>query len=177
MVLDPVGPGRGRQVAETAMPVYGGDIEGPKLAFAGVRDAAEPGQVCLVEALDLGTDNDHWHSRETIPGCHEISQVNVSPDGRHVAVAYLRLADPPEVRLAILDHRRLATVSDVRVSIPTDCTECQYPAQLGYLGMAWVDDATLHVARMEPLPLYLPERDAASILERQLRLMRIPVPA
>jgi hypothetical protein len=180
LVLDPVGPGRDRQVAETTMPVYGGDIEGSKLAFAGVSsaaDAPQAGQACLVEAVDLDARDTDRLSRRTIPECDEISQVNVSPDGRHVAVSYIRFGETPEIRLAIFEHRRLANVSDTKVSIPTDCNECQYPAQLGYLGMAWIDDATLHVARMKPVPLYLPERDAASILERQLLLEKIHVPA
>jgi hypothetical protein len=180
LVLDPVGPGRDRQVAETKMPVYGGDIEGSNLAFAGVRNAADApqsGQACLVEAIDLDAKDTHRHSQKTIPECDEVSHVNVSPDGRHVAVSYIRFGEIPELRLAIFKHRRLANVSDTKVSIPIDCTECQYPAQLGYLGMAWADNATLHVARMQPVPLYLPERDAASILERQLQLKKIHVPA
>lgn len=164
--------GAERVLWETDQAASKGDLAGDRLVLAGggmsaAEDDGRPSQPpqCWLELRELST---HSKTGHVMPACHQVVDVNASPDGRFAAVAYERWAEPPELRLRILHLPSMAVYSDEPLGNPRSCTECTATiAMADYLGMAWTDTAVLHVTQMEPLPLSLePEDILAGIQDR-----------
>jgi hypothetical protein len=171
----PVGPvrivahnlttGEERMLAETNRGATQGDISGDRLVLAGDM-IGDVGGSCWVQVSAVTTeDTAPLHSFR----CDQIIAVNAAPDGRAAAIVYEQwVGDAVELRLVVFDLDHMALIEDEFLNRSRSCTSCLYPANAGYLGMAWDNTSRLRIALMDPIPL---DVDPAHVLgEIQARL-------
>jgi len=135
------------------------DAGGDWLALAGHELGSDPSGQCWVR---FHSPPHSEAQRHLLPACERVIDLNVSPDGRFAAVAFERAGEWAEPRLRIVDTVDLSVYSDELLG--------------DFLGMAWLDDHTLCVTRMEPLPLRQDGRyrlaQVQSLLRVEVRIVR-----
>ena len=144
--------GRERQLFVAPNGVWGGDAVGATLALltAGPNSPngnyAERGP-CAVEILSIATGR---VVQGPLPDCSFVQDIRIGPDERRAAVVYGMKEAVPSLRLAIVDLEARRVVSDQLLGYSvTGCPPgaCEAGAPLrDYLGMAWMDSATLRLA-------------------------------
>jgi hypothetical protein len=98
---------------------------------------------CQMEVVDLVTgDRDE---RQLRFGCDLAEGVEASPDGRHLAVVYEPTRAPADGPFEV----RFAVVRLDGGAVATDQSLSEGGREVGYLGMAWQDDATVKVALLD----------------------------
>lgn len=157
--------GTERLLTTTSLPVSAGDVEGGRVVVAGPRE--QHGD-CLIETAG---------QRLSVPACQQVTDVNVTPDGRHAAVVYERHVEPMELRLRIMDLDTTAVYSDEPLEPRHPCLSCVVTAHgAGYLGTAWSDNTTLRIAQLDPLPLDFDPAHVLSDIADRVHTMIRPLP-
>jgi len=135
------------------------DLTGDRLAVADGNGS----KGCTVRVADLRT-GEPLPVRGIATGTCIAEQVRLSPDGRRVAVAYLRLSET-EKRVAVLDLETGKTLADK----PLGTRPVRDAETVKAAGMAWSDNRTVRVAVTE-LP---PDAKRVYRLDEVLRIVTV----
>jgi hypothetical protein len=161
--------GEDRDLGAHDRTVSRGDAEGDRLVLAGggIDDSGTVDTTtrCRVELFVPGAG---VANEVSVPGCHQVVDVNASPDGRFAAMVYQRWHTPEELRMVTIDLDAMRVVTDELLGNPVDCTGCLV-SHSGYVGMAWQDNRKLRVVFMDPLPLDLEPDEILGAVEERLR--------
>jgi hypothetical protein len=163
--------GAERDLGENGRTASRGDLAGSRVVLAGGGINGDNVEVmdnttqCWVELFVLG---EGVTKRVSMPACHQVVEVNASPDGRFAAVVYQRWTDPFELRMLTVELDHMRVVTDELLGNPVGCTAC-VTANAGYLGMAWNDNSVLRVVFMDPLPNDVEPDDVLGAIEDRLR--------